>query len=67
MTTIGLLGPDGGLARELCDAYVLAPAQSIEEQEDVHMALGHILTRHMRAFTRAGREALSGAGAATGQ
>lgn len=52
LTTVGLLGPDGGLARELCDAYVLAPADSIEEQEDIHMAVAHILTRHMRAFIR---------------
>ncbi|MFE2877634.1 SIS domain-containing protein [Streptomyces roseus] len=67
MTTVGLLGPDGGLARELCDAYVLAPAQSIEEQEDVHMALAHILTRHMRSFVRDRQEALAGAAAPAGQ
>ncbi|MEU3771946.1 SIS domain-containing protein [Streptomyces sp. NPDC032472] len=63
MTTVGLLGPDGGLARELCDAYVLAPAQSIEEQEDLHMAFAHILTRHMRSFVGDRQEALAGAAA----
>ncbi|MGD3112017.1 D-sedoheptulose-7-phosphate isomerase [Streptomyces sp. YGL11-2] len=71
MTTIGLLGPEGGIARELCDAYVLAPAESIEEQEDIHMSLAHILTRHMRSYVRAlaepGHESLAGAGTAGGQ
>ncbi|KUN00440.1 hypothetical protein AQI95_34650 [Streptomyces yokosukanensis] len=67
MSTVGLLGRDGGRARELCDAYVLAPADSIEEQEDVHMALAHILTRHMRAFVRSDREELAGAGTAAGK
>ncbi|MFH7334880.1 SIS domain-containing protein [Streptomyces sp. KHY 26] len=61
MITVGLLGPDGGLARELCDAYVLAPADSIEEQEDIHMSLAHILTRHMRAFVHASHPELTGA------
>ncbi|MFF2409983.1 SIS domain-containing protein [Streptomyces sp. NPDC058092] len=67
LTTVGLLGPDGGLARELCDAYVLAPAESIEEQEDIHMMLAHILTRHMRTFVCADREALDSEGVATRQ
>ncbi|MEU6461264.1 SIS domain-containing protein [Streptomyces sp. NPDC046976] len=61
LITVGLLGPDGGLARELCDAYVLAPADSIEEQEDIHMSLAHILTRHMRAFVGASTAELTGA------
>lgn len=50
MTTVGLLGPHGGPARELCDVCVLAPGASIEEQEDLHMSVAHILTRHMRDF-----------------
>ncbi|MEW2624637.1 SIS domain-containing protein [Streptomyces sp. NPDC048106] len=61
LITVGLLGPDGGLARELCDAYVLAPADSIEEQEDIHMSLAHILTRHMRAFVHASPPELTSA------
>ncbi|MGC5541802.1 SIS domain-containing protein [Streptomyces griseus] len=60
LTTVGLLGADGGSARELCDAYALAPAESIEEQEDIHMTFGHMLTRHMRAFVRADREPPAG-------
>ncbi|SDC49683.1 D-sedoheptulose-7-phosphate isomerase [Streptomyces prasinopilosus] len=49
---VGLLGPTGGQAAELCDHWIAAPAHSIEEQEDVHMSLAHILTRHMRTYVR---------------
>ncbi|MBO0795781.1 MAG: SIS domain-containing protein [Ktedonobacteraceae bacterium] len=46
--TIGLLGAQGGQLREMVDAYVLAPGKNIEEEEDAHMILAHIITRHMR-------------------
>lgn len=46
--TIGLLGPTGGSAGPLCDVWIAAPAPSIEEQEDLHMSMTHILTRHLR-------------------
>jgi D-sedoheptulose 7-phosphate isomerase len=52
MTTVGLFGPTGGRARDLCDAWVAAPADSIEEQEDLHMTMIHVLTRHMREVVR---------------
>jgi D-sedoheptulose 7-phosphate isomerase len=45
---VGLLGAPGGAARQLCDAYVSAPGGTIEREEDLHMMLAHILTRHMR-------------------
>jgi D-sedoheptulose 7-phosphate isomerase len=51
-TTIGLLGADGGKMKELVDAYVLAPGQNIEQEEDAHMILTHVITRHMRNFIR---------------
>jgi D-sedoheptulose 7-phosphate isomerase len=47
--TIGLLGARGGKIKGLVDAYVLAPGQNIEQEEDAHMILAHIITRHMRA------------------
>src|SRR3989440_2661823 len=34
--TIGLLGAQGGRIRDLVDAYVLAPGQNIEQEEDAH-------------------------------
>jgi D-sedoheptulose 7-phosphate isomerase len=46
--TIGLLGAQGGRIKDLVDAYVLAPGKNIEEEEDAHMILSHIITRHMR-------------------
>jgi len=46
--TAGLLGAKGGLIKTIVDAYVLAPGQNIEQEEDAHMILTHIITRHMR-------------------
>ncbi|WP_239061302.1 D-sedoheptulose-7-phosphate isomerase [Salinispora oceanensis] len=57
MKTVGLLGSTGGRARDLCDAWVAAPAESVEEQEDLHMTMSHVLTRHMRDFILASRDA----------
>jgi D-sedoheptulose 7-phosphate isomerase len=51
-TTIGLLGANGGKMKELVDAYILAPGQNIEQEEDAHMILAHVITRHMRNFIR---------------
>src|SRR6266480_5446173 len=48
--TIGLLGAEGGKIKDIVDAYVLAPGQNIEQEEDAHMILSHIITRHMRAI-----------------
>ena len=47
--TIGLLGAEGGEIKDIVDAYVLAPGQNIEQEEDAHMILAHIITRYMRA------------------
>ena len=46
--TVGLLGAEGGLIKEIVDAYLLAPGQNIEQEEDAHLILAHIITRHMR-------------------
>jgi len=50
--TIGLLGARGGKIKDIVDAYVLAPGQNIEQEEDAHMILAHIITRHMREVVR---------------
>ncbi len=47
--TIGLLGAEGGKIKNIVDVYLLAPGQNIEQEEDAHMILTHIITRHMRA------------------
>lgn len=50
--TVGLLGAKGGKIKDIVDAYVLAPGQNIEQEEDAHMILTHIITRHMREVVR---------------
>jgi D-sedoheptulose 7-phosphate isomerase len=50
--TIGLLGAEGGQLKNLVDIYVLAPGQNIEQEEDAHMILAHVITRHMREIVR---------------
>jgi D-sedoheptulose 7-phosphate isomerase len=51
-STIGLLGAKGGIMKDIVDAYVLAPGQNIEQEEDIHLILSHVITRHMRQFIR---------------
>lgn len=57
-TTIGLLGANGGEIRGIVDAYVLAPGQNIEQEEDAHLILAHIITRHMREVVRTRAQAV---------
>jgi D-sedoheptulose 7-phosphate isomerase len=57
-STIGLLGAKGGKIKEMVDAYVLAPGQNIEQEEDAHMILAHIITRHMRDVVRSRSQTL---------
>ncbi len=51
-TTVGLLGAEGGKIKDIVNAYVLAPGQNIEQEEDAHMILAHVITRHMREVVR---------------
>src|ERR1700724_1610770 len=57
--TIGLLGAGGGKIKDIVDAYVLAPGQNIEQEEDAHMILAHVITRHMREVVRSYAESLA--------
>jgi D-sedoheptulose 7-phosphate isomerase len=50
--TIALLGAKGGQIKQMVDAYVLAPGQNIEQEEDAHLIMAHIITRHMREVVR---------------
>jgi len=61
-STIGLLGAKGGKIKDMVDAYVLAPGQNIEQEEDAHMILAHVITRHMRDVVRSYAGALTLAG-----
>jgi D-sedoheptulose 7-phosphate isomerase len=57
--TIALLGAKGGKVKDMVDAYVLAPGQNIEQEEDAHMILAHVITRHMREVIRSHAEKLA--------
>jgi D-sedoheptulose 7-phosphate isomerase len=61
-STIGLLGAKGGKIKEMVDAYVLAPGQNIEQEEDAHLILAHVITRHMRDVIRSHAQLLALAG-----
>ncbi len=60
--TIGLLGANGGVIKTLVDAYVLAPGQNIEQEEDAHLILAHVITRHMRQVVQSYAQELALAG-----
>ena len=61
-STVGLLGAKGGKIKEMVDAYVLAPGQNIEQEEDAHLILAHVITRHMRDVIRSKSQLLELAG-----
>ena len=60
--TIGLLGATGGKLKDMVDACVLAPGQNIEQEEDAHMILTHVITRHMRKVVSTYAQTLALAG-----
>ncbi len=43
ITTVGFLGRNGGKLKDLCDEYVIAPTDSMEQIEDMHMLYVHSL------------------------
>jgi len=57
--TIGILGATGGKIKDIVDAYVLAPGQNIEQEEDAHLIIAHVITRHMRVVVRLYAETLA--------
>ncbi len=46
--TIGLTGFDGGDLKNLVDICIVVPDNSIDQVEDVHLLLGHIITSCLR-------------------
>jgi len=43
ITTVGLLGGDGGKARELCDHVLLVPDHETARVQECHITLGHAI------------------------
>ena len=48
LTTIGVTGRDGGEMRERCDICLIAPCQPMEQIEDVHVVLCHLMYSAIR-------------------
>ncbi|MEH1123275.1 SIS domain-containing protein [Micromonospora sp. CPCC 206061] len=49
---VGILGGSGGPARGLAHSYVLAPAPTIEQQEDIHHIIAHVIATYLRQVAR---------------
>ena len=43
ITTVGLLGKDGGLMKELCDLKLIVPSQSTQHIQEAHIMMIHEL------------------------
>ncbi len=47
-TTIGFISFDGGSLKELVDIPVVVPVHNMEQSEDIHLLLGHVITTCLR-------------------
>jgi len=48
LTTIGITGRDGGDMRERCDICLIAPCEPMEQIEDIHVVLCHLIYSAIR-------------------
>jgi D-sedoheptulose 7-phosphate isomerase len=46
--TVGMTGLDGGDLKNLVDLCIIVPDNSIDQVEDVHLMLGHVITSCLR-------------------
>lgn len=51
-TTIGFVGLGGGKLKEMVDISIHVPSHSIEQVEDIHMVLGHLICTCLRQVLR---------------
>ncbi|MGC8958950.1 MAG: SIS domain-containing protein [Chloroflexia bacterium] len=47
-TVIGLTGMDGGHLREVTDPCIIVPSDCMEQIEDAHLIIGHLLSIYLR-------------------
>jgi len=47
-TTIGFIGFDGGKLKELVDIHIIVPSYNMEQVEDIHLLLEHVITTCLR-------------------
>lgn len=50
LKTLGLLGFDGGVVREMVDVYVLVDSNDYGHIEDMHLVLNHLITAYLRSM-----------------
>jgi Phosphoheptose isomerase len=48
-TTIGFIGFDGGKLEDLVDLAIIVPSYNMEQVEDIHLLLEHVITTCLRA------------------
>jgi D-sedoheptulose 7-phosphate isomerase len=48
VTSVALLGYDGGGAKALADLPIHFPIHDMQAVEDLHMVVGHLLFKHLR-------------------
>ncbi len=63
MTTVGLLGFDGGSAAGLVDLPIVVPADEYGPVEDIHLLLNHLVSTVMNQVSQNDNELLPVAGA----
>ena len=47
-STIGIIGFDGGKLKRLVDLAIVVPNDNMEQVEDIHLLLAHIITTCLR-------------------
>ncbi|MCL0057475.1 SIS domain-containing protein [Dehalococcoidales bacterium] len=47
-TTIGFIGFDGGKLKDLVDISIIVPSHNMEQVEDIHLLLEHVITTCLR-------------------
>ncbi len=55
-TTIGFIGFDGGKLKDLVDIPLTVPNHNMEQVEDIHLLLGHVITTCLRTWLELGRK-----------
>lgn len=51
-TTIGFIGFDGGKLKHLVDLAIIVPNHNMEQVEDIHLLLEHVITTCLRNSSR---------------
>ena len=49
-TTIGFIGFGGGRLKDLVDIPLIVPCHNMEQVEDIHLLLGHVITTCLRTW-----------------